>query len=259
MAQPARSRPTLRCLEEDLKLTPGTADEPLDKLCHPLLTKVNDQFADTSIPRERIVAIDDQILFKAKVQRYRGAVWIDVDPAAAIAVWTVAAGVREDGSPEDFYAALHGQGQAARKRYNATHSPALTTDTHTAHLLPGKADHSRLSAESAARFERQLAESVRTLCRATLLNGREHGATVAGVAIGIQIRADDGHDAYVGIRIVGSVPDELSVAILDLVPGCDSDGCFPEYSIPERPLAPAEQAWSNVIDPGAAAKLLDDE
>jgi hypothetical protein len=28
--------------------------------------------------------------------------------------------------------------------------------------------------------------------------------------------------------------------------------------MPQRPLGPAEQAWSNLMDPTAAAKLLDD-
>jgi hypothetical protein len=59
------------------------------------------------------------------------------------------------------------------------------------------------------------------------------------------------------VRIIGSVPSALAIVVLDLIPGCDLDGWFPEYSLPERPLDPAEQAWSNLMDPTAAAKLLD--
>jgi hypothetical protein len=51
------------------------------------------------------------------VQRWRGAVWIDDDVA-----WLVAAGQREEGSPDDFYASLEAAGKAARARYNAGHS-----------------------------------------------------------------------------------------------------------------------------------------
>jgi hypothetical protein len=32
--------------------------------------------------------------------------------------WLVAGGTREEGSPDDFYAALHAEARAARQRYN---------------------------------------------------------------------------------------------------------------------------------------------
>jgi hypothetical protein len=155
-------RPTLRCLRHDLKLTVGPADDPLDEIDHPLLAKANEQFADPGTPHERIAAIDDQVLFKVKLQRWRGAVWTD-DPNAPVRDWLVAAGRREAGGTTDFYAALAAEAIAARSRYNATHTPALTTSTSTAHLLPDAADRARYHAESAARFERELAAAVRKL------------------------------------------------------------------------------------------------
>lgn len=65
-----------------------------------------------------------------KVQRWRGAVWVSDDGIP----WLVAAGQREEGSPDDFYAAL-----AARSHYNAANTPPLTTETHTGDLLPCRA------------------------------------------------------------------------------------------------------------------------
>src|SRR5450756_861314 len=99
-----RARPTLRCLREDLGLAVPRVDVPLDETAHPLLAKAAERFADDRTPQERIVAIDDQVLFKVKVQRWRDAVWAD-----AGIPWLVAAGQREEGSPDDFYAS-----QAAR-------------------------------------------------------------------------------------------------------------------------------------------------
>jgi hypothetical protein len=110
-------RPTLRCLRDDLGLSLPGVDTPLEEISHPLLAKAAERFADDQTPRERIAAIDDQVLFKVKVQRWRGAVWIDDDVA-----WLVAAGQREEGSPDDFYASLEAAGKAARARYNAGHS-----------------------------------------------------------------------------------------------------------------------------------------
>src|SRR2546422_8982264 len=95
------ARPTLRCLRDDLKLTVPPADEPLDEVDHPLLRKAREQFANVGAPHERIASIDDTVLFKVKVQRWRGAVWTE-DRLA----WVVAAGWREAGGTDDFYAVL---------------------------------------------------------------------------------------------------------------------------------------------------------
>jgi hypothetical protein len=113
---------------------------------HPLLAKAAERFADDETPQERISAIDDQVLFKVKVQRWRGAVWVDADLP-----WLVAAGQREEGSPEDFYTALAARGIAARTLYNAEHSPPLSTTTYSEYLLPGHDDDLRWQAEDAAR------------------------------------------------------------------------------------------------------------
>jgi hypothetical protein len=72
-----RVRPTLRCLREDLQQAIPRADTPLNEIGHPLLAKAGEQFADDGTPHERIAAIDDRILFKVKIQRWRGAIWID--------------------------------------------------------------------------------------------------------------------------------------------------------------------------------------
>jgi hypothetical protein len=158
-----RVHPTLRALRDDLKLPIPSAQVPLDTISHPLLDKASDRFADPGTAHERIRAIDDVVLFKVKVQRWRGAVWID-----------------------------------------------------------------------------------------------EHASDFPGFRLGVQIRADDGNETYVAIRITGSVPSELAAMILSRVPGCEADGWFPEYTLPERHLLPAEQAWSNIMDPKAAAELLTD-
>jgi hypothetical protein len=251
-----RVRPTLRCLREDLKLLVGPVDRPLDEVDHPLLAKAQQQFAEPGTPHERIAAVDDQVLFKVKVQRWRGAVWSA--QAAEVPLWLVAAGRREDGSTTDFYTVLATAAQAARTRYNAAHTPALTTSTRTAHLLPDDSDHARYRAEAAVRLERLLTDTVHNLARASLLDGHEHQAAFGGARLGIQIRANQGHETYVAVRITGSVPNAVTVTVLDLIPGCALDGWFPEYSLPERPLEAAEQAWSNLMDPSAAAKLLDE-
>ena len=249
-----RARPTLRCLREDLGQAVPPADTPLDEVPHPLLAKASERFAEDGSPQERIASVDDQLLFKVKVQRWRGAVWM----ADGSIPWLVAAGQREEGSPDDFYASLTARGKAARSQYNATHAPPLTTETHTSGLLPGREDELRWKAEHAVRAERRLRATVHSLLRESLLDGREHAAMLDGSALGIQVLADQGYSTYVAVRIIGSVPRGLVAIILSLIPGCQLDAWMSDYAMPERAVAPEEQVWSNMMDPTAAAKLLDE-
>ncbi|WP_433246466.1 hypothetical protein ACQPYK_45295 [Streptosporangium sp. CA-135522] len=243
-----RVRPTLRVLRDDLELPIPSAQVPLETISHPLLDKASEQFADPGTPHERIRAIDDVVLFKVKVRRWRGAVWAD-EPDAEVRTWLVAAGIREDGSGDDFYTALESSAKAARARYNAERDQPLTTGTYSGHLLPNRDDHDRYRLEAATRFVLRLNSTVRDLARGSLRDGHEHAIDFPGFRLGIQIRADDGNETYAAIRITGSVPANLTAMILSRVPGCGVDGWFPEYALPERHLLPAEQAWSNIMDP----------
>lgn len=252
-------RPTLRCLRDDLNVPIPSARLPLEAVNHPLLAKAGEQFADPDTPHERIRTIDDIVLLKVKVGRWRGAVYRDGAAEAEVPAWLVAAGTREDGSPDDFYAALYAQGKSARQRRNAEHDRPVASDTYSAYLLPGEDDHTRYLLESATRFAVRVDTAVRALVRGSLRDGHEHAVDMAGFRLGIIVRADDGHETYAAIRITGSVPLNVTAMILDRVPGCDPAAWFPEHALPERDILPAEQVWSNLMDPKAAAGLLDEE
>ncbi len=81
-------------------------------------------------------------------------------------------------------------GRAARARYNAEHSPPLTSATYTGDLLPGRDDDLRWRAEAAARTERRLRAVAHDLVRESLLDGREHASILDDAALGIQVLAD---------------------------------------------------------------------
>ena len=206
-------RPTLRCLTDDLGLKIPPIDDPLDELDHPVLRKANQQFAELSRSRERISSIDAAVLFKVKAQRWRGAVWIDTTGRS----WMVAAGWREAGSQNDFYEALGHAARSARARYNAEHIPPLTTDTDLTPWLPSDADQDRFAAEGAIRLIRELDTAVRRLIRASLLDGHEHTARVTKAVLGVLVRADSDHETYVALRILGPVPKNLLIVILEVV------------------------------------------
>ncbi|MCX4748858.1 hypothetical protein OG455_25645 [Kitasatospora sp. NBC_01287] len=214
--------------------------------------KAREQFAGDHGTHERIRAIDDEVLFKVKIQRWRGAVWLDEDQP-----WLVAAGQREDGSADDFYAALEADANAARARHNSEHSKPLPGKTYVGPLLPTADDYARHRLEAGIRLVRRLVAELQDLTRGSLRDGHEHATDFPTFRLGVLVRADEGHETYVAVRITGSVPDDLAVVILRHVPGCDPQSWFPEYALPGRHLLPAEQAWSTVMEPQAAARLLE--
>ncbi|MCE7005936.1 hypothetical protein LWC34_24345 [Kibdelosporangium philippinense] len=246
-------RPTLRCLRDDLLLRVPSIDVPLDEVDHPLVSKANEQFAGPIGSRERIRSIDDVVLFKVKVQRWRGAVHDVGEPS-----WLVAAGIRQEGSRNDFYEAFATAARASRARRNAESGVVSATQTSCQDWLANDDDFDRYRAEAAIRMVRDLRVVVRRLVCASLLDGKEHVAEIPGAVLGIVVQASDDHATYVALRIVGSIPHGLLVLTLELVPGCDKFGWYPEFAMPDRPLAPGEQVYSNCMDPLAAARLLED-
>nr|CTQ93059.1 hypothetical protein [Kibdelosporangium sp. MJ126-NF4] len=225
----------------------------MNEIDHPLIKKANEQFAAPAGPRERIRSIDDVVLFKVKVQRWRGAVHDLGDPN-----WLIAAGLREEGSRDDFYDAFAHAAKAARTRYNAEHRAPLKSETYCQSWLASAEDHDRYRAESGVRLLRELRRTVHRLVCSSLLDGKEHVAEVAGAEFGLCVQAAEDHATYVSLRITGSVPDNLLIVTLSLVPGCDDDSWYPEYAMPHRSLVPGEQVYSNYMDPVMAARLLEE-
>lgn len=215
------ARPTLRCLDEDLGLPLPSIAVPLDDIDRPLLGKAAAQFSDTETERERIRSIDDAVLFKVKVQRWRGAIWVDADLP-----WLVAAGQRRRRLQRRLLRGAGGRGQGcAGPLQRCAFGRSQDLD-----VQQSPAAHS---------------------CRPRPLPRRSRRPLRPTPA-----RNDE---TYAAVRITGSVPANLATVILGNIPGCDIDGWYPECALPERDLLPAEQAWSNLMDPRAAAAILNAE
>jgi hypothetical protein len=171
-----RARPTLRCLRADLKLPLPPVDQPLDEIDHPLAEPV-ETAASCRLPA---------ILQLCPPLRPH---WGPFGPytsarSTGTSPWThhlssyVGGGGRSGRSTGVRGSVLAGLGRPPRRRRR-----------HRLLFRP-----------------RQLAKVVHELCLQSLLTGREHAASVGGAVIGIQIRADHGHETYVAVRVVGSVP-----------------------------------------------------
>ncbi len=122
---PGAVRPTVRCVREDLgypKLPSATS--PLDRLDAPVLRNAQEVRRTDPPATGRIVSIDDRVLWKVRIERWRGAVWCDLPRR-----WLVAAGRREADSPDDFYSDLADKGRRWRAEHNRAAVQPVTTDT----------------------------------------------------------------------------------------------------------------------------------
>jgi hypothetical protein len=245
-------RPTIRCLREDLgeaKLPPATV--ALHDLDHVVVRKANSTFPTEDAPGERIGAIDDNVLFKVKVERWRGAVWRPLPKQ-----WLVAAGRREAGSPDDFYEALTEKARRWRADHNREASPPLKTETYTDRLLPNQEDENRLRLEATLRVVDEIRETVRRLVLSAARTETEQGEDAGGYSLAVLVRRTELGEVYVGIRIRGPVERDAHGVILDSVPAvADRDGWFIDH-MPHRPDGPGEIVWSNLLDEREVEVLL---
>jgi len=135
--QSRRVRVTLRCCREDLgRPVPDLGVEMVPD--HPVVREVRRIRDSAPEGLRRIASIASPPVFKVRVSRWRGAVWIDEGLGI---VWLLATSWREEGSRSDAYEVferLHRDGR----------------------LLPDDADHLRDRAETAARFLRELPAQV---------------------------------------------------------------------------------------------------
>lgn len=162
---------------------------------------------------ERIISVDDEVLWKIKIARWRCAVWCAVPHR-----WLVTSGKREAGAPDDFYANLADRGRRWRAEYNGSHSPAVHTDTLVTPLLPTGSDMQRLELERQTRVVDELLDVVPELVLAAARSGVELMDEAGGCRLGILARRTELDEVYVGVRVVGPVQENVIAVILSAVP-----------------------------------------
>lgn len=106
-----RTRPTTRCLRDDLGLALPTVDVDLGTLDHPLLDEARRIAPAAPRGQKRILAINPPLVYRLRHGRWRGATWLEEDAAR---FWLLAGAQRAAGSRDDAYelfVALHEAGQ----------------------------------------------------------------------------------------------------------------------------------------------------
>lgn len=248
-------RPTKRCLD-DLGLRFPTYTDSLSDASHPLVQraqKIPQQEAAGGV--ERIRSLTDRIWFKCKTSVYRGAVTkltlaetssASVPPSAAW--WIGAAGTRQQGSEDDFYANLEAE---AVRQGKGTGAPS------TRHLLPQDIDRRRLEAEIAARAVKALQETVLNLIAASLNDGKPYEIELQGHVISALVRASDASEAYLAIGTEGFIHPEMIALILAAVPGINRDDWLGEPGgVAGITPRPGQIIWSTIIPPEVQEQIL---
>jgi hypothetical protein len=147
-----RSRPTIRCLTEDLRLELPGLDVDLGEIDNPWLTELRRTAPTSPTGQKRVLAITRPLIYRLRVSSSRGATWVDEEHGV---VWLCAAHRRQEGSDDDAFACfadLHARGM----------------------LLPSEEDRVRDRAEAAIRLSRGLgAELLRLVDEAVSQHGTE--------------------------------------------------------------------------------------
>lgn len=172
------SRPTLRCLEDDLgEALPSFAVELHAAVNHPLLEEMRRLAPDAPTGQKRVLSVKRTMVYRVRHGRWRGATWLD---AKQPVFWLCAAETREEGSNDDAY-----------EHFERLHVAGK--------LLPEKRDLVRLRGEEIARTVASAQkEAPRLVADARNRPGRDTPFALSG---------------GVGGRVHASAPDELWVAV----------------------------------------------
>lgn len=197
---PTPTRPTERCLIEDLQddwddstdmRTSRHGLSKLDKapylLDHKIIRKAADEFLDLSADKQResISGLTDPPFWKVKIDRWRGAVYVDSDGQP----WLVAAGRRYEGEGRDFY-----------KRFMADVAKSKGS------ILPSTADRNHLKCQLA---EERLVARERSTHALALDLTRQARDAADGMAIG-RLMSSDGARVMAEVTVVYAAADDES-------------------------------------------------
>lgn len=223
-----RSRPTIRCLVDDLGIVLPDLGIDIGTLPHPFLDELR-RIAPTSPQgQKRVLSIDRPLIYRIRVSSDRGATWTE---ELKEIVWLCAAHRREAGSSSDayqFFAELHAA--------NA--------------LLPNQDDRLRDRAEAATRLQRGLA--------AELLSHFEEALTSVGIELQtdlgewlpcriIVLRRDGLEEIWCGLSIRDTKGDFVPEPVRDLLFGALERHVRPALTETRNDWPTGEPDWFEVV------------
>jgi len=257
--RPENVRPTRRCLD-DLGVAVPNLGVALSDLEHPLVRKAQRLPAEENAGRaETIKSLTDRRWYKVKVSSWRGAGGslggelpdVTAGPLAQFHQWwwLVAAGERQDDSPQnDFYAGLAREAHAGGPH-------TCSTD----HLLPTVWDLNRLVAEAGVFAQRALRATIRRAARESLRTSTAYGFSVGDAQVRLRIRMHHDGQVYLAVGATAIIDPGFFAAVFSSLPGVTKEDWIPEPggALDIEP-APGEVLWSALLSPEAQRLLMED-
>lgn len=228
-----RTRVTLRCVRDDLDLTPPPIEIDLGSLDHPLITEARRIAPTAPRSQKRILSIEHPLVYRLRHGRWRGATWVE---AGAGRFWLCGGAQREEGSATDAYesfAALH----------------------RAAQLLPDDDDQLRDALERNARIVDHAADTIPSvLSDAFARRGRDVGARFGGFVDTRLYVAPSGDEVWVALSTQATdgrfVEERLRDVLFRLVlDAAEADLWEPRADWPSGELAWFEVARLGLLEP----------
>jgi len=218
-----RTRVTLRCLREDLKLDVPPVETDLGSLDHPLVAEARRLASAAPRGQRRILSIEHPLVYRLRHGRWRGATWLEAEAAR---FWLCAGAQREEGSGEDAYeifAALHRAGR----------------------LLPDDDDRLRDELERNARIIDDAADLIPSVL-ADAFNHRDVTACFGGLVDARLHVTVPGEEVWVAIATQATDGRFVEERLRDVLFGLVLDAAEAELWEPRADWPSGELAWFEV-------------
>jgi hypothetical protein len=223
--QTRRTRVTLRCLCEDLKLGLPPLEIDLGGLDHVLVGEARRLAPAAPRGQKRILSIDHPLVYRVRHGRWRGATWLEADAAR---FWLCAGAQREDGSGEDAY-----------ERFVALHR--------TERLLPDADDQLRDALERNARIIDAASGSIDSLlAEAFDHRDRDVAISFAGLIDARLHVGASGDEVWVAIATQATDERFVEERLRDVLFGLVLTAAEAELSEPRADWPSGELAWFEV-------------
>ena len=193
-----RSRPTLRCLTDDLGIEIPGLEVDLGVLDHPLLAELRRVTPTSPDGQKRILSIDHPLVYRIRVSSGRGVTWFEETKQV---VWLCAARRREQDSDDDAY-----------RHFARLHA--------SAQLLPDDDDDMRDRAEAAIRLQRGVTADLLDLVNVALTDEGNENHRDLGDWLPCRIlvlHSDDVEEIWCALSVRGTDGSFVPEPIRDLL------------------------------------------
>jgi hypothetical protein len=220
-----RTRATLRCLREDLKIKVPPVEVDIGELDHLLIVETRRVAPTAPRGQKRILAIKHPLVYRLRHGRWRGATWLETD---APRFWLCAGAQRDESSGHDAY-----------QRFVSLHR--------TGRLLPDADDRLRDALERNARIINEATDSIPPLLADAFSNRGHNVAASFGGLVDVRLHiAASGQEVWVAVATQATDGRFVEEHLRDVLFGLFLEAAEAELWEPRADWPSGELSWFEV-------------